>query len=130
MQKIIEVLKDKVTDILLAAMTIVVIILVVLSSNKQAKAQTAPSVYWQFNSPSNLTANVGGNVINYPAPYTIGTGGPVGNYFTQPFQQVISTAGTVNATTAMSFQLLFRMGRIFQSQERLIFSLRTICGSF
>ena len=83
MQKILEKLKDKTIDLLLAAMTIVVIILVVLSSTKHVKAQTAPSIYWQFNSPSNLTANIGGNVINYPAPYTIGTGGPVGNYFTE-----------------------------------------------
>lgn len=79
-------------------------------------SQTAPSIYWQFNNPNPLTPTVGGvgNNINFTGPYTINTGGPVGQYLTEPINGNFTQAGSIAASSAISIQFLMRPGRDFQ----------------
>lgn len=81
-------------------------------------AQTASSVYWQFNPPNPLVAAIGGAAYTISpgnAPYTIGVG-PVGNFMSHDLATNTTnmSGGNLALTNQLSVQFIFRPGRNFQ----------------
>lgn len=98
-----------------------------------SKAQTAPSLLYNFDGSNPLAPSVGtGNLNPAGTTYNILSGGQVGKYFQLPSStsQYI-TGGTVNPTNGICVQLLIRAGYNFSNTRNgQLFWIGNCIGSY
>src|SRR5688572_19022190 len=100
-------------------MLIMLILMAVMSVNSQT---ITPVRYWTFNGANATTDSTGNynlNFTTYNSQYTINNNGQVGKFLTLDSNSGLVDGGTLNLSTAVTIEFLFKPGYKFNTTNML-----------